>query len=160
MDLLEEKKSSTQTILRFFDSNNIDADNANTLLLQKNSSPITEKQRYKRFLLRPEISLEDIKSIDEVNSLLLAHSKESAQAAETHIKYESYLKKEREMAEKLLRLEDVKIPDSFDYHKLTALSKESREKLHNIRPATLGQASRISGVNPADISVLLVYFGR
>ena len=160
MDLLEEKKSSTQTILRFFDSNNIDADNANTLLLQKNSSPITEKQRYKRFLLRPEISLEDIKSIDEVNSLLLAHSKESAQAAETHIKYESYLKKEQEMAEKLLRLEDVKIPDSFDYHKLTALSKESREKLHNIRPATLGQASRISGVNPADISVLLVYFGR
>jgi tRNA uridine 5-carboxymethylaminomethyl modification enzyme len=160
MNLLQEKKSSTQTILRFFDSNNIETDDANTLLLQKNSSPITEKQRYKRFLLRPEISLEDIKSIDEVNSLLLAHSKESAQAAETHIKYESYLKKEQEMAEKLLRLEDVKIPDSFDYHKLTALSKESREKLHNIRPTTLGQASRISGVNPADISVLLVYFGR
>ena len=64
------------------------------------------------------------------------------------------------MAEKLQRLEEVKIPGHFDYHKLTSLSKESREKLHKIRPATLGQASRISGVNPADISVLMVYFGR
>jgi tRNA uridine 5-carboxymethylaminomethyl modification enzyme len=133
---------------------------ANTILEAKNSSTIFEKQRYKRFLLRPEISISDIEHIKEVNELLQHCSEEAAQSAENNIKYESYLKKEQEMAEKLQRLEEVKIPGHFDYHKLTSLSKESREKLHKIRPATLGQASRISGVNPADISVLMVYFGR
>lgn len=160
MTVLEEKKQSSAAILGYFESNNIETDIANNILQKKGTTPITEKQRYKRFMLRPEVLLEDIKHIENVKDLLEQHSNEAAQAAETYIKYESYLKKEQEMADKLQRLEDVKIPDAFDYHKLTTLSKESREKLHKIKPATLGQASRISGVNPADISVLLVYFGR
>lgn len=160
MNLLETKKQDTKKIMCFFENNNIDMTVANTILEAKNSSTIFEKQRYKRFLLRPEISISDIEHIKEVKELLQHCSEEAVQSAENNIKYESYLKKEQEMAEKLQRLEEVKIPGHFDYHKLTSLSKESREKLHRIRPATLGQASRISGVNPADISVLMVYFGR
>lgn len=160
MNVLETKKQDTKKIMCFFENNNVDMTVANTILEAKNSSTIIEKQRYKRFLLRPEINISDIEHIKEVNELLQHCSEEAAQSAENNIKYESYLKKEQEMAEKLQRLEEVKIPGHFDYHKLTSLSKESREKLHKIRPATLGQASRISGVNPADISVLMVYFGR
>jgi len=160
MDLLEEKQGSAQVLLHYFENNNIEIDTANTILQTKNSSPITEKQRYKRFLQRPEISLDDIAGVEEIKCLLSAHSFEAARAIETQIKYENYLRKEHEMVEKLQRLEDVKIPHAFNYHILTSLSKESREKLHKIKPTTLGQASRISGVNPADISVLLVYFGR
>lgn len=160
MDLLEEKQGSARVLLHYFENNNIEIDTANTILQTKNSSPITEKQRYKRFLQRPEISLDDIAGVEEIKCLLSAHSFEAARAIETQIKYENYLRKEHEMVEKLQRLEDVKIPHAFNYHILTSLSKESREKLHKIKPTTLGQASRISGVNPADISVLLVYFGR
>jgi tRNA uridine 5-carboxymethylaminomethyl modification enzyme len=160
MKQLETKKEHTQTLLRFFENNNIEVQEANRMLSNKNGNSITEKQRYKKFLLRPEISIADLSSIKEVNEVLNNRQEEAAEAAENQIKYESYLKKEQEMAEKLERLEEVKIPESFDYHKLNSLSKESREKLHNIKPRTLGQASRISGVTPADISVLLVYFGR
>ncbi len=160
MRQLETKKEHTQNLLRFFENNNIEVQEANRLLSNKNGTIITEKQRYKKFLLRPEISIADLSSIKEVNELLINCQDEAAEAAENQIKYESYLKKEQEMAEKLERLEEVKIPESFDYHKLNSLSKESREKLHKIKPRTLGQASRISGVTPADISVLLVYFGR
>jgi len=160
MNVLQTKKQDTKKIMCFFENNNVDMTVANKILEAKNSSTIIEKQRYKRFLLRPEINISDIEHIKEVNELLQHCSEEAAQSAENNIKYESYLKKEQEMAEKLQRLEEVKIPGHFDYHKLTSLSKESREKLHKIRPATLGQASRISGVNPADISVLMVYFGR
>lgn len=160
MRQLETKKEHTQNLLRFFENNNIEVQEANRLLSNKNGTIITEKQRYKKFLLRPEISIADLSSIKEVNELLINCQEEAAEAAENQIKYESYLKKEQEMAEKLERLEEVKIPESFDYHKLNSLSKESREKLHKIKPRTLGQASRISGVTPADISVLLVYFGR
>jgi tRNA uridine 5-carboxymethylaminomethyl modification enzyme len=160
MRQLETKIHDTQSLLHFFENNNIEVEEANRLLADKNGTTITEKQRYKKFLLRPEISLTDVAHILAVNELLIHCLEEAAQAAENHIKYESYLKKEQEMAEKLQRLEEIKIPAQFDFHKLTSLSKESREKLHKIKPVTLGQASRISGVNPADISVLLVYFGR
>ena len=160
MKLLDNKKQNTNKILHFFENNNITMEVANVILAAKNSSPIIEKQRYKRFLLRPEISISDIEQIAEIKEVLQQCDKEAAQSAENNIKYESYLKKEQEMADKLQRLEDIKIPEHFDYHKLSSLSKESREKLHRIRPTTLGQASRISGVNPADISVLMIYFGR
>lgn len=160
MKLLDNKKQNTNKILHFFENNNITMEVANVILAAKNSSPIIEKQRYKRFLLRPEISISDIEQIAEIKEVLQQCDKEAAQSAENNIKYESYLKKEQEMADKLQRLEDIKIPGHFNYHKLSSLSKESREKLHRIRPTTLGQASRISGVNPADISVLMVYFGR
>ena len=157
---LEKKNEERDSVVRFFRDNNIEVADANEILANKGSQPITEKQRFQRFLLRPEITLEDIKHIDAVKQAISDKEDLSVESAETVIKYESYLAKEQEHAEKLSRLEDIKIPDLFDYHKLQSLSKESREKLHKVRPLTLGQASRISGVNPADISVLMVYFGR
>jgi tRNA uridine 5-carboxymethylaminomethyl modification enzyme len=157
---LEKKNEERDSVVRFFRDNNIEVADANEILASKGSQPITEKQRFQRFLLRPEITLEDIKHIDAVKQAISDKEDLSVESAETVIKYESYLAKEQEHAEKLSRLEDIKIPDLFDYHKLQSLSKESREKLHKVRPLTLGQASRISGVNPADISVLMVYFGR
>ena len=157
---LEKKNEERDGVVRFFRDNNIEVADANEILASKGSQPITEKQRFQRFLLRPEITLEDIKHIDAVKQAISDKEDLSVESAETVIKYESYLAKEQEHAEKLSRLEDIKIPDLFDYHKLQSLSKESREKLHKVRPLTLGQASRISGVNPADISVLMVYFGR
>jgi tRNA uridine 5-carboxymethylaminomethyl modification enzyme len=86
--------------------------------------------------------------------------KEEIESAEIYIKYSGYIKREQENADKLSRLENVKIPNDIDYHKFSSLSAEAREKLTKIKPATLGQASRISGVSPADISVLMVYLGR
>jgi tRNA uridine 5-carboxymethylaminomethyl modification enzyme len=160
MRLLDEKQKTSAHLLRYFENNNIETENANNILIQKNASPISEKQRYKRFLLRPEITLADLHIIPEIKTLVEDCSVEAVQSAENYIKYESYIKKEQEMAEKMLKLDEIKIPGNFDYHKLSSLSKESREKLHSVKPETLGQASRISGVNPADISVLLVYFGR
>ncbi len=157
---LEKKNEERDDVVSFFRDNNIEVADANEILASKGSQPITEKQRFQRFLLRPEITLEDIKHIDAVKQAISDKEDLSVESAETVIKYESYLAKEQEHAEKLSRLEDIKIPDLFDYHKLQSLSKESREKLHKVRPLTLGQASRISGVNPADISVLMVYFGR
>ena len=157
---LEKKNEERDSVVRFFRDNNIEVADANEILANKGSQPITEKQRFQRFLLRPEITLEDIKHIDAVKQAVSDKEDLSVESAGTVIKYESYLAKEQEHAEKLSRLEDIKIPDLFDYHKLQSLSKESREKLHKVRPLTLGQASRISGVNPADISVLMVYFGR
>lgn len=157
---LEKKIEERDDVVRFFRDNNIEVADANDILASKSSQPITEKQRFQRFLLRPEVSLEDIKHIVAVKQAIGEKDELSVESAETAIKYESYLAKEQEHAEKLSRLEDIKIPDLFDYHKLQSLSKESREKLHKVRPLTLGQASRISGVNPADISVLMVYFGR
>jgi tRNA uridine 5-carboxymethylaminomethyl modification enzyme len=157
---LEKKNEERDGMVSFFRGNNIEVADANKVLASKGSQPITEKQRFQRFLLRPEITLEDIKHIDAVKQAISDKEDLSVESAETAIKYESYLAKEQEHAEKLSRLEDIKIPDLFDYHKLQSLSKESREKLHKVRPLTLGQASRISGVNPADISVLMVYFGR
>lgn len=157
---LEKKNEERDGVVSFLRDNNIEVADANEILASKGSQPITEKQRFQRFLLRPEITLEDIKHIDAVKQAISDKEDLSVESAETVIKYESYLAKEQEHAEKLSRLEDIKIPDLFDYHKLQSLSKESREKLHKVRPLTLGQASRISGVNPADISVLMVYFGR
>lgn len=160
MYCLDEKLKTTARLLNYFESNNIDVTTANNILSEKNASPISEKQRYKRFLLRPEISIDDIKNIPDIQILIENEHSDAIQSAETYIKYESYIKKEQEMAQKLQKLEEIKIPSQFDFHKLSSLSKEAREKLHHIKPETLGQASRISGVNPSDISVLLVYFGR
>jgi len=88
------------------------------------------------------------------------HHAEVVESAEILIKYDNYIQKEQEIAAKISRLEDIRLHDDFDYHKLKSLSWEAREKLSKIRPGTIGQASRISGVNPSDISVLIVYLGR
>ena len=115
-----------------------------------------------KFFSRPEVTMEDMRSIKSVEEFIETNELDSEmiQQAEIQVKYSGYINKEKNNADKLNRLEGLKIPDAFDYSKLKSLSFEAREKLEKIRPATVSQASRISGVSPNDVSVLLVYMGR
>jgi tRNA uridine 5-carboxymethylaminomethyl modification enzyme len=111
---------------------------------------------------RPQLDLEDFLKLDKVKAYVATHDldREILEQAEIQVKYSGYIEKERNNADKLTRLEDVKIPEDFDYHKIKSMSIEAKQKLSKIRPVTISQASRISGVSPSDISVLLIYMGR
>ncbi len=156
-----EKQRQAEKIIHFIDNYSVSPLDINPYLESIQSSPIAEKQKINKLILRPEIQLKDLDTVlDPIHQLLSDKSEESIQTAETSLKYASYIEKEIENAKKLNKLEDIKLKSTFDYHKLQSLSKEAREKLSLIKPENIGQASRISGVNPSDISVLLVYFGR
>ena len=132
----------------------------NAMLEAKNSSLLTQNIRYSQLLLRPEITIEDIIENDEnfENFLIsLKATPENIKNAETSIKYESYIQKEEEFVQKMSNLENIKISPDFDYQSLVSVAKEAREKLSQVKPVNLGQASRISGVNPADITALMIY---
>ncbi|MEP6615339.1 MAG: tRNA uridine-5-carboxymethylaminomethyl(34) synthesis enzyme MnmG [Ginsengibacter sp.] len=132
----------------------------NEYLLNQNSAAISQKQRLSQIILRPNISLEAlIKDIPRL-SLLFPADKECIQQAEIQIKYETYLQKESDLATRMETLDEQLIPDSFNYEKILSLSNEARQKFNKIKPQTLGQASRISGVNPSDVQILMVYMGR
>ena len=138
-------------------------DEINGLLEQKGSSRIEQKTKLSYLLLRPQIGLSDM--IGTLSSLEPYRvddrfMKECLEEAEIQIKYDSYIQKEKELAEKLDRLEYIKLPLDFDYHTIQSLSYECREKLNRYKPETLGQASRISGISPADINVLAIFLGR
>ena len=132
----------------------------NGMLEAKNSSLLTQNIRYSQLLLRPEITIEDIIQNDESFANFLVDLKatpENIKNAETSIKYESYIQKEEEFVQKMSNLENIKIPSNLDFQSLVSVAKEAREKLSQVRPVNLGQASRISGVNPADITALMIY---
>lgn len=111
---------------------------------------------------RPQLDLEDFLKLEKVKAYVETHEldREILEQAEIQVKYSGYIEKERNNADKLTRLEDVKIPEDFDYNKIKSMSIEAKQKLSKIRPVTISQASRISGVSPSDISVLLIYMGR
>jgi len=133
----------------------------NVHLEKLKTAPIKEKTTLYNLLKRPEISIQNLLDIcANINLDITQYNLDVIEQVEISAKYESYLEKERTMAEKMSSLEDLKIPSHFDYNKLVALSSESKEKFKSIRPETIGQASRISGVKPADISILMVYLGR
>lgn len=157
MQLLEEKQKSIQSLLELINNTSLSPQNANPILEQKNSATIAEKQKIAKLVLRPELSLKDL--LEEVlpNN---PYDQDTITATEINIKYQTYISKELETVAKTKRLENIIIHPDFDYNKLISLSNEGKEKLNKQKPQTLGQASRISGVTPADISVLLVYFGR
>jgi len=113
-----------------------------------------------RIIARPQVKASELLQIDNLKPLLDPYSEELLDLVEIGIKYEGYIKKEQDMVEKLKKFEDLYIKEDFDYSKLPSLSSEAKEKLSEIKPTSIGQASRISGVSPADVSVLLVYFGR
>ena len=132
----------------------------NEMLEAKNSSLLTQNIRYSQLLLRPEITIEDLINNDEKFANFLVQLKatpENIKNAETSIKYESYIQKEEEFVQKMANLENIKISPDFDYKSLVCVAKEAREKLSQVKPVNLGQASRISGVNPADITALMIY---
>ena len=159
-----EKKRKVEEIIGFLNENYVYPDEINGLLQMKESSPIDQKVKLSYMLLRPQISLFEM--VDTLSSLKERYDlddrfvKECVEEVEILVKYDSYITKENELADKLNRLENVKLPVDFDYHSLTSLSYESREKLIRYKPETLGQASRISGISPADINVLAIFLGR
>ena len=162
MRLLEEKEAKTAAFVQFFKETSITPEEANPLLAKYDSSPMKQGDKMAKVLARPNITVADFMELPQVREFVDSQqlSKEVLENTEIEIKYAGYIEKEKNNADKLNRLEDIRIPENFNYDKLTSLSFESREKLKKIRPTTLSQASRISGVSPADISILLVYMGR
>src|SRR5262249_5544035 len=134
---------------------------AEKYLLAQNSTPLLQKQKAIQLLLRPNIDLNSLSaSITELANSLEPFTSETIEQAEIQIKYDTYIAKEKELVVRMGQLENLLIPDTFDYDRISALSAEALQKFKRIKPRTLGQASRISGVNPSDIQILMVYMGR
>jgi tRNA uridine 5-carboxymethylaminomethyl modification enzyme len=162
MKTMERKKESSDAFVSFFRETSIGPEEANVILEEKKSAPVKQSDKMFKMFSRPEITMEDMMKVKSVSAYIEEHDldQEVLQQAEIQIKYAGYIEKEKNNADKLNRLEGIKIPTNFDYTKLKSLSFEAMEKLKAIQPATVSQASRISGVSPNDISVLLVYMGR
>jgi tRNA uridine 5-carboxymethylaminomethyl modification enzyme len=174
MELVDKKYSIVSNLSEMCDRVNLRADVVNDYLISIGSAPLTESKRISDIASRPEVSLSDLlKDVprgtfnkfsvsmpEEESELSVQFRKEIIDAVEIQIKYKGYIEREKSIAEKISRLEDLKIPADFDFGKVLGLTIECRQKLARYKPSTIAQASRISGVSPADISVLLVYFGR
>jgi tRNA uridine 5-carboxymethylaminomethyl modification enzyme len=155
------KESSIKNILLIINQISIEPHEVNPFFEQINSSPITDKQKLSKIILRPGVSLKDLKNnIERIESVFSEFSEFALEQAEIQIKYERYIEKEQELVERMSQLENMVIPDVFDFDKVQAISSEALQKFKKIRPRTLGQASRISGVNPSDVQILMVYMGR
>lgn len=158
---LREKTSRLKSILHDLNATRLTPEEVNPGLEAFGSSPTREKTSIANLLRRPEISVESLKALHaSTNSLLSNYSREVAEQAEILLKYEPYIDREQKMAEKIESLDNYRIHDNFDYDRVKALSSEAREKLKKIRPATIGQMSRISGVSPADVSIMTIYLGK
>ena len=159
---MEEKFSKSDAMVTFFKETSVSAEEANPILIEKDSSPMTQSDKMFKVFSRPQIELEDMIRFEKVRQYIDEHNldKEEVEQAEIQVKYSGYIEKERNNAEKMIRLEDMKIPDNFDYNKIKSMSIEAKQKLSKIRPVTISQASRISGVSPSDVSVLLIHMGR
>ena len=159
---LKIKEDKTNLLIKFLSKESVDLNKINKILNTKNSKIITQKVKYKKILSRPHINISDLQDIDLVKKFIIKESIniDAIEQAEIEIKYGGYLSREKETAKKLVRLENIKIHKDFEFDKLHSISTEGREKLKEIQPATIGQASRISGVSPSDINILLIYLGR
>ena len=160
--LMEEKKQKSEAFVDFFKESSVTPEVINPILEEKDSATVKQSDKLFKPLSRPNITMQDMQKIDFVTSYINQHDldHEVLQQTEIQIKYAGYIAKEKNNADKLNRLEGIKIPEGFDYSKLKSLSYEAKEKLSAIKPVTVSQASRISGVSPNDISVMLVYMGR
>jgi tRNA uridine 5-carboxymethylaminomethyl modification enzyme len=161
MDKVIEKKQSVDHIKIILKEVTIDPEEVNPYLNSLDSSPIFEKQKAERILLRPNVELQElITHVDKLKGMFDSFPNETIEQASIQLKYDVYIEKEKELVKKMNQLEDLEIPENFDFKKINALGNEAREKLTKIRPRTLGQASRISGINPSDVQILMVYMGR
>jgi tRNA uridine 5-carboxymethylaminomethyl modification enzyme len=159
---MEEKKNKSLTFVQFLKDTSVLPEDSNPVLQDKESSPMKQSDKIFKIFSRPNITMEDIRNFPGVNEFIEENelNEEMLEQTEIQVKYSGYIDKEKNNADKLHRLEEVKIPGNFDYSKIKSMSFEAREKLNKIQPVTVSQASRISGVSPSDISVLLVYMGR
>lgn len=156
----QKKYENQDAIVEYLHHHLTRFDKINTNLEEKGSSPLTQNVKLSQLLLRPQIGIEDLIAWDSALSFFLEKTEATTEQitnAETRIKYYNYIEKEEEMVKKFSQLDNIKIPDELDYQNMVCLSKEAREKLTKVKPANLGQASRISGVNPADIAALMIF---
>ena len=161
LDKVNQKIKNSDEIVAFTRSKSIDPSVVNNLLEESGTSPISQSAKLFNLLSRPQIGFKELKSVDSsLQNKLSGYDKETIEQAEIKIKYESYFIKEMEIVDRMKKMEDREINPEFDYSQLVSLSKEAREKLKRIKPRTLGQASRISGVSPSDVSVLMVHVSR
>lgn len=156
-----QRKDAVQRLIHFLNTTKVAPEEVNGWLEAQGESPISQKTALSALLLRPRLSLEKLMEISSSLRDLVSRTDPSAVlTAEIELRYAGYIEKERQQAEKLQRLEEVPLPENFDYMRLTSLSYEAREKLMKYRPRTIRQASQISGVSPADIAALLTFLGR
>ena len=160
LDKAYAKIKDTENIISFFKKESIAPDDVNLILEEKKTAPIKQKLKLINIISRPQIALNDLRVIHSINEFCSQFQRSSLEQAVIRLKYDGYIEKERELVDKMNRLENIVIGDDFDFHVLKSVSTEAKEKLFSIRPHTLGQASRISGISPADISALLIYLGR
>jgi tRNA uridine 5-carboxymethylaminomethyl modification enzyme len=155
------KRESVETIKKNLFEMNIEPAEINPLFEEIGSAVISEKYKAAKLLLRPNVSILQMRNaVGKLANALQSFDNESLEQAEIQVKYDVYIEKEKELVQRMAQMEDLIIPDAFDYGKVSALSNEARQKFLKIRPRTLGQASRISGVNPSDVQILMVYMGR
>ncbi|PWH83908.1 tRNA uridine-5-carboxymethylaminomethyl(34) synthesis enzyme MnmG [Algibacter marinivivus] len=159
---MEEKHEAAEKFVNFFETQSVKPEEINPILEDKKSSPVKQSGKLFKVFARPNIEMEDVRKVESVEAYIQDNNldREVIEQTEIQVKYAGYIAKEKNNADKLTRLEYVKIPENFDYSQIKSMSFEAREKLKKIQPTTVSQASRISGVSPNDISVLLVYMGR
>ena len=161
IETLNAKKDAIKAISAFVSSYSVAPEDVNALLEGVGSAEMRQKMKLDKVLARPHVGLDLLaRGIPELKALLSKYSKETIESAETELKYEGYIEKEMEVANKMLKLEEIRLETNFDYSQLKSLSIEARQKLAKIKPSSLGQAQRISGVSPSDIAVLMVHMGR
>jgi tRNA uridine 5-carboxymethylaminomethyl modification enzyme len=162
LDKAENKKNETESFVAFFKKTSVKPEEINPVLVKKKSSEIKQSVKLFKIFSRPNISLKDMLEVGSVKDYCETNSldKGVCEQTEVQVKYSGYIEKEKQNAAKLNHLEGMKIPSSFVYSKVNSLSSEATQKLDKIKPTTLAQAARISGVSPNDISVLMVYIGR
>ncbi len=161
METLRKKRQKVEEVKEILQQLSIEPADANDYLESVYSSPLLSRQKASQLLLRPGIDIKSMmRKIPLINGLLLQYDADVIEQAEIQIKYDVYIEKEKELVDKMSQLENLSIPENFNYNKLVSLSNEARQKFIMIQPRTLGQASRISGVNPSDVQILMVYMGR
>lgn len=159
---MEQKFSQSDAMVNFFRETSLKPEEANPILEAKGSAPMSQPDKMFKVFSRPQLDLEDFRKFKKVAAYIEEHDldQEVVEQAEIQVKYSGYIEKEKNNADKLTRLEDMVIPDNFNFDKIQSISIEAKQKFNKIRPRTIAQASRISGVSPSDISVLLIYMGR
>lgn len=161
MKQLLKKKTAVEDINNLLNITALEPMDVNPYLASVESTPIAQKQKASQLLLRPGINLKDLRTaVPSLNHALSFANEEETEQAEIQIKYDIYIQKEQELVSKMNKLEELAIPENFNYANLSALSMEAKQKFTSVKPRTLGQASRISGVNPSDVQILMVYMGR
>lgn len=161
MDKVIAKRQGVEAIKSILKDFVVEPGEVNTYLSSINSTPISEKQKAQKILLRPDVELNEFaEALPKLKAALSGFNDETIEQAAIQVKYDTYIEKERELVQRMSQLEELEIPETFDYKKIVSLGNEAREKLSKIKPRTLGQASRISGINPSDVQILMVFMGR